>query len=172
MSTPLALPNLLDVYFFKGKIIPRISIDDFVASETRTPESKRNALSSIFVPQRVPTFGLLIVIGVLAAVERGVRAAPVRDLDENLIFFENNQDENGYNFAYKTKDGQYREEQGVINPETGVLTVSGVYGYEGPDGKTYEYNYESDENGYRIVTKPPPIGFAPIPNAVLLSLVG
>ncbi|XP_049541492.1 endocuticle structural glycoprotein ABD-5-like [Anopheles darlingi] len=117
------------------------------------------------------TFGLLIVC-VLAAVESGVRAAPATDLDENLIFFENNQDEKGYNFAYKTKDGQFREEQGVINPETGVLTVSGVYGYEGPDGKTYEYNYESDENGYRIVTKPPPVGFAPIPNAVLLSLVG
>ncbi|XP_053663798.1 endocuticle structural glycoprotein ABD-5-like [Anopheles marshallii] len=100
-----------------------------------------------------------------------VLAAPVRNLDPDLIYYDNTRDESGYSFAYKTKDGQYREEQGYIDPETGILTVTGLYRFQGTDGKTYEFNYEADENGYRIVKKPPLAG-APISNTVLLSLVG
>uniref|UniRef100_A0A182NII3 Uncharacterized protein n=1 Tax=Anopheles dirus TaxID=7168 RepID=A0A182NII3_9DIPT len=100
-----------------------------------------------------------------------VLAAPARYLNPDLVYYENTRDENGYSFTYKTKDGQYREEQGHIDPADGILRVTGLYRYEGTDGQTYEYNYEADENGYRIVTKPPPAG-APISNTVLLSLVG
>ncbi|XP_050072861.1 endocuticle structural glycoprotein ABD-5-like [Anopheles maculipalpis] len=100
-----------------------------------------------------------------------VLAAPARNLNSDLIYYDNTRDESGYSFAYKTNDGQFREEQGYIDPESGILRVTGVYRYEGADGKTYEYNYEADENGYRIVDKPPPAG-APISNTVLLSLVG
>ena len=96
-------------------------------------------------------------------------AAPVREQDPELVYFENVRDENGYSFSYKTKDGQFREEQGTIDPETGILRVTGVYRFIGTDGETYEYSYEADENGYRIVEKPPPAG---ISNTVLLSLVG
>uniref|UniRef100_A0A182Q1T3 Uncharacterized protein n=1 Tax=Anopheles farauti TaxID=69004 RepID=A0A182Q1T3_9DIPT len=100
-----------------------------------------------------------------------ILAAPVDNLDPNLVYYESSRDEYGYSFTYKTKDGQFREEQGYISPDDGILRVTGLYRYEGPDGQTYEYNYEADENGYRIVSKPPPAG-APISNTVLLSLVG
>uniref|UniRef100_A0A182SXC5 Uncharacterized protein n=1 Tax=Anopheles maculatus TaxID=74869 RepID=A0A182SXC5_9DIPT len=112
----------------------------------------------------------MFAAAVLLAVT-AVLAAPARNLDSDLVYYDNTRDESGYSFTYKTKDGQFREEQGYIDPETGILRVNGLYRYEGTDGKTYEYNYEADENGYRIVEKPPPAG-APISNTVLLSLVG
>ncbi|XP_049298318.1 endocuticle structural glycoprotein ABD-5-like isoform X2 [Anopheles funestus] len=112
-----------------------------------------------------------IVATAMVLAVTSVFAAPVRNLDSDLIFYDNARDDSGYSFAYKTKDGQYREEQGYIDPETGILRVTGLYRFESNDGKTYEYNYEADENGYRIVPKPPPAA-SPISNTVLLSLVG
>uniref|UniRef100_A0A182WKK4 Uncharacterized protein n=1 Tax=Anopheles minimus TaxID=112268 RepID=A0A182WKK4_9DIPT len=111
----------------------------------------------------------IVVIAVLLALT-SVLAAPAQNSDPNLTYYDNSRDESGYSFAYKTKDGQYREEQGYVDPDSGILRVTGLYRFEGSDGKTYEYNYEADENGYRIVGKPPPVG-APISNTVLLSLV-
>uniref|UniRef100_A0A182M5R0 Uncharacterized protein n=1 Tax=Anopheles culicifacies TaxID=139723 RepID=A0A182M5R0_9DIPT len=112
----------------------------------------------------------IIAVAVLMTLT-SVLGAPAQSSDSNLIYYDNVRDDSGYSFAYKTKDGQFREEQGYIDPESGILRVTGLYRFEGPDGKTYEYNYEADENGYRIVGKPPPVG-APISNTVLLSLVG
>ncbi|XP_058122946.1 larval cuticle protein 65Ag1-like [Anopheles ziemanni] len=118
------------------------------------------------------TASCLAVICLLVLMKPAL-GAPAQNLDPELIFYENTRDENGYSFSYKTKDGQYREERGEINAETGVLVVNGVYGFIGTDGESYEYNYVADEEGYRIVTKEPEIGFAPpLSNAALLTLVG
>uniref|UniRef100_A0A182KG57 Uncharacterized protein n=1 Tax=Anopheles christyi TaxID=43041 RepID=A0A182KG57_9DIPT len=107
-----------------------------------------------------------------------ITGAPIGD---DLISYENVQTENGYRFSYETKDGQAREEVGTIDPSTGVLTVTGWYSYQAPDGATYRVDFVADENGYRIVNQPPPVvtqlipmvvAGAPISNTVLLSLVG
>ncbi|XP_052895754.1 endocuticle structural glycoprotein ABD-5-like [Anopheles moucheti] len=128
-----------------------------------TDEPPRSRMHFISLNWITATVVLLAVTTILAA--------PVRNLDPDLIYYDNTRDESGYSFAYKTKDGQYREEQGYIEPETGILRVTGLYRFQGTDGKTYEFNYEADENGYRIVKKRPAFG-APISNTVLLSLVG
>uniref|UniRef100_A0A4Y0BGB3 Uncharacterized protein n=1 Tax=Anopheles funestus TaxID=62324 RepID=A0A4Y0BGB3_ANOFN len=85
-----------------------------------------------------------------------VFSAPVQrqNGDSNLVYYENDRNETWYEFAYQTKDGQYREEQGFIDPVTGILTVKGSYSFEGTNGETYAYNYVADENGYQIVEKP------------------
>uniref|UniRef100_A0A182P5L3 Uncharacterized protein n=1 Tax=Anopheles epiroticus TaxID=199890 RepID=A0A182P5L3_9DIPT len=129
-------------------------------------------LDRFITPLIVLRFRFFTAPAVFALTVVAILAAPAtRNDDSDLIYYDNVRDDSGYSFSYKTKDGQFREEQGYIDPESGILRVTGLYRYVGTDGETYEYNYEADENGYRIVDKPPPAG-APISNTVLLSLVG
>ncbi|XP_052895753.1 larval cuticle protein 65Ag1-like [Anopheles moucheti] len=117
-----------------------------------------------------------IIATVVLQVATSILEAPNPNLDPDLIFYYNTRDKNGYSFAYKTKDGQYREEQGHIDPETSILRVTGLYRFQGTDGKTYEFNYEADENGYRIVSMMAASGGSPgsdtIYNTLLNSLAG
>uniref|UniRef100_A0AAG5DDS4 Uncharacterized protein n=1 Tax=Anopheles atroparvus TaxID=41427 RepID=A0AAG5DDS4_ANOAO len=118
------------------------------------------------------TAAWISVVGLLLLITMTL-GAPAQNLDPGLIFYESTRDENGYSFSYKTKDGQFREERGEINAETGLLVVNGVYGFVGTDGQSYEYNYVADQEGYRIVEKEAEIGYAPgLSQAALLSLVG
>uniref|UniRef100_A0A4Y0BCY0 Uncharacterized protein n=1 Tax=Anopheles funestus TaxID=62324 RepID=A0A4Y0BCY0_ANOFN len=83
-----------------------------------------------------------------------VLTAPISDADVYIDMLK----ENGYVFANQTKDGQYREEQGIIDPKTGILTVRGLSKPDGRFVEWYEYQLVSDENGYRIwIPEYPPI---------------
>uniref|UniRef100_A0A182J3Q5 Uncharacterized protein n=1 Tax=Anopheles atroparvus TaxID=41427 RepID=A0A182J3Q5_ANOAO len=106
--------------------------------------------------------------------------APVGEESGDLVRYENVQTENGYRFSYETKDGQMREEAGQTDTQSGVLRVSGWYGFRTPDGGTYRVDFVADENGYRtteqpsvvIQVVPASVAGAGLSNAALLSLVG
>ncbi|XP_053674494.1 larval cuticle protein 65Ag1-like [Anopheles nili] len=115
----------------------------------------------------------------LASAVSLISAAPVGEQDGDLVRYENEQNESGYRFSYETRDGQEREEVGTIDPNTGVLTVTGWYSFRAPDGTTHRVDFVADENGYRVTNPPvveqaigPQFAAAPINNALLLSLVG
>lgn len=88
-------------------------------------------------------------------------------MDDNLVYYEREQNGGGYRFQYRTKDGQFRAEMGVIHPETGTLRISGRYEYSDDKGRTHGYSFVADENGYRLVPKEiqqagDPIGTIPV----------
>uniref|UniRef100_A0A182FGY1 Uncharacterized protein n=1 Tax=Anopheles albimanus TaxID=7167 RepID=A0A182FGY1_ANOAL len=74
---------------------------------------------------------------------------PTLNTDDGLLSFNDERNENGYSFSYRTNDGQYRREEGVIDPETGILRITGHYEYTDAEGKVHSYDYVADENGYR-----------------------
>ncbi|XP_049546886.1 uncharacterized protein LOC125957905 [Anopheles darlingi] len=72
-------------------------------------------------------------------------------VDDNLLYYEREQNDGGYRFEYHTKDGQFRTEMGVIYPGTGTLQISGRYAYSDDKGNTHSYRYVADEKGYRLL---------------------
>ncbi|XP_055905013.1 larval cuticle protein LCP-17 [Eupeodes corollae] len=68
-----------------------------------------------------------------------------------LLEYKNVPTEEGYRFNYKTSDGSYREEVGMLmNPGTDQeeLVVMGAYSYTDGDIETTTM-YTADKNGYR-----------------------
>ncbi|XP_055851840.1 larval cuticle protein LCP-17-like [Episyrphus balteatus] len=68
-----------------------------------------------------------------------------------LLEYKNVPTEEGYRFNYKTSDGSYREEVGMLmNPgtEQEELVVMGAYSYTDGDIETTTM-YTADKNGYR-----------------------
>ncbi|XP_050093935.1 uncharacterized protein LOC126576673 [Anopheles aquasalis] len=90
---------------------------------------------------------------VLLSVANIVHLAPSTKVDDNLLYYESEQNDGGYRFEYRTKDGQFRTEVGVIDPKSGSLRISGSYEYSDDKGGTQSYSYKADENGYRLVPK-------------------
>uniref|UniRef100_A0A182YCY1 Uncharacterized protein n=2 Tax=Anopheles stephensi TaxID=30069 RepID=A0A182YCY1_ANOST len=143
---------------------------DFIPNVEAAPISNALLLSLIAV---------LIIAGIVVCAPLAA-SAPIEAENSDLLSYENVQTENGYRFSYETKDGQAREEVGLIDPSTGALTVTGWYSYRTPDGAEYRVDYVADENGYRVTKQPGAVvsqfmpavvGAAPINNALLLSLL-
>ncbi|XP_017102556.2 larval cuticle protein 65Ag1-like [Drosophila bipectinata] len=58
----------------------------------------------------------------------------------------------GFNYDFKTSDGQQGQATGVLNypgSDHESLAVKGSYSFVGDDGVTYTVNYIADENGFQ-----------------------
>ncbi|OWR47679.1 cuticular protein RR-1 motif 52 [Danaus plexippus plexippus] len=90
-----------------------------------------------------------------------------------ILRYDNEQDDQGWRYAYETSDGTKAEQNGRIIPgslpEQGSLAVTGSFSYIGNDGQTYSVSYTADENGFHPsgdhLPTPPPI-----PEEILKSL--
>ncbi|XP_053674495.1 larval cuticle protein 1-like [Anopheles nili] len=122
--------------------------------------------------RKMTVFYVLLLVSAISLIS----AAPVGEQDGDLVRYENVQHESGYRFSYVTRDGQEREEVGMIDLNKGVLTVRGWYSFRAPDGTTHRVDFVADENGYRVTNEPVVDGPLPavgqIDKTLLLSLVG
>ncbi|CAG9564253.1 unnamed protein product [Danaus chrysippus] len=90
-----------------------------------------------------------------------------------ILRYDNEQDDQGWHYAYETSDGIKAEQNGRVIPgsvpEQGSLAVTGSFSYIGDDGQTYSVSYTADENGFHPsgdhLPTPPPI-----PEEILKSL--
>jgi len=91
---------------------------------------------------------LLLVITAIA-----VNCAPadVKSHPEVVEYEFEHRPENGYRFAYKLSDGQFRHEYGTFRKvgDKEILSISGRHGYVDEGGKKHSVQYTADENGFR-----------------------
>ncbi|CRK95979.1 CLUMA_CG009420, isoform A [Clunio marinus] len=93
----------------------------------------------------------MIALAVLVACACAAPQAPVE-----TVRFVNDIQEDGYNFAYETSDGQKRDETGTLkdapptedNPNAKAIDIVGSYEFTSPEGKTYRVEYTSGVNGF------------------------
>uniref|UniRef100_A0A4Y0BGL0 Uncharacterized protein n=1 Tax=Anopheles funestus TaxID=62324 RepID=A0A4Y0BGL0_ANOFN len=111
---------------------------------------------------------LLVVTSVLTA------SVPNGD-----VYYENTLSENGRFFANHTEYGIYYEEQGILHPSSGSITVTALIRSEGTPDRTYEYRLIPDGDGYRLdepshLHIPWAIYIPPVPiePKLILSLLG
>ncbi|CAG9795961.1 unnamed protein product [Diatraea saccharalis] len=109
--------------------------------------------------------------GAQAAAYSGAQSSASANAE--ILNYENEINEDGYRYSFKTSDGTEAEQQGRVlpggAPDEAILQVAGSYSYVGNDGQTYSVSYTADENGFQArgdhLPTPPPI-----PEAILKSL--
>uniref|UniRef100_A0A4Y0BFC2 Uncharacterized protein n=1 Tax=Anopheles funestus TaxID=62324 RepID=A0A4Y0BFC2_ANOFN len=87
------------------------------------------------------------------------------------VYHENTLSENGRFFANRTTNGVYQQEEGTLNPSSGVITVTGFIRLEGIPDKTYEYRLMHDGEEYFAVHEPG-VTYSRIDTRLILSLLG
>lgn len=85
---------------------------------------------------------MLVIIFTTVVVVSG---APITDNSSATVLehvYEHLPD-NGYHYAYKLSDGQFRDETGTFNKvgDELLLEITGSYGYIGEDGKLFKVRY-------------------------------
>ncbi|XP_055373354.1 endocuticle structural glycoprotein SgAbd-5-like [Condylostylus longicornis] len=72
---------------------------------------------------------------------------------EEIVLYESDVDDKGYNFQYETSDGIARIESGKLKPDSEggeSISVEGTYTYTDDRGEQHTVKYIADEKGFRL----------------------
>ena len=84
----------------------------------------------------------MALVGRAAVLQRDLEARTLRQTNDQAR-------DGGYDFGFATSNGIEQQQSMVINPETGEISVYGVYQYLGADGRLYRVQYVADKNGFQ-----------------------
>ena len=78
-----------------------------------------------------------------AVLQRDAGASTLRQISQRAR-------DGGYDFSFATTNGIEQQQSLVVNPDTGEISVYGVYSYIDPaTGRKYRVQYVADKNGFQ-----------------------